>query len=235
MRSKCLHDKGRAPCKACEEAGLGPADCIFPARGQPDNDREYRHPRMRAEKAAAAAAAAVAGQGGSRRDPNKVRREILDAPVSAPARASLSGPGGVPAPAARLVDEWDMLPPLPDIIDAVNKFTRHYFQLGFIPKQMFPERLRTNHRSVSVFLLLSILSISSRFTPALIHRHGSGLKVVDYFMERCSAMALSELYQEPTLERCQAFYLLAIAQQGSGLRNRSCVSSAPPAICSGPR
>jgi hypothetical protein len=208
MRSKCLHDKGKAPCKACEESGLGIADCIFPVRGQPDNDREYRHPRMRAEKNSA-----------NKRDPNKVRRDILDAPISRPP------PGPVAPPRYKHPDDWDLLPPLPEIIDAVNKFTRHYFQLGFIPKQMFPERLRTNHRSVSVFLLLGILSVSSRFTPALIQRHGSGLKAVDFFMERASSMALNELYQEPTLERCQGFYLLAIAQQGSGWKNRSCVGA----------
>ncbi|KAL2259426.1 hypothetical protein VTK26DRAFT_6901 [Humicola hyalothermophila] len=26
MRSKCLHDKSKPPCRACLDAGLGPAD-----------------------------------------------------------------------------------------------------------------------------------------------------------------------------------------------------------------
>jgi hypothetical protein len=197
MRSKCLHDKGMPPCKACQEFGLGPEDCIFPVRGQPDNDREYRHPRRRADKP-------------PRRDSIKIRRTILDLPSS-----SIS---------ASLSEAWDDLPPLGNLIDGVNRFTRHYFQLGFIPKQRFPERLRKNYLSVNPFLLLSILSISARLTPTLSARYGSGIKAAEYFMERASNLAIGEIYQEPSLERCQAFYLLSIAQQGSGIRNKSFVS-----------
>jgi hypothetical protein len=143
----------------------------------------------------------------------KVRRETLDGP--APFRSALLAKG---------TDEWDLLPPLPEIIDAVNMFTRHYFQLGFIPKQLFTERLRNQHRSVSVFLLLGILSISARLTPALVGRYGSAVKASETFMELASALAQNELYKEPTLERCQAFYLLSIAQQGSGMKHKSSVS-----------
>lgn len=157
---------------------------------------------MRAEKA-------------QKRDSAKMRRDILDAPVI---------PSPVPPKNVKGVDQWDYLPPLPDIIEAVNQFTRNYFQLGFIPKQTFAERLRTDHRSISVFLLLGILSISARFTPVLVERYGDGMKAADTFMDRASAVALSELYQTPSLERCQAFYLLSIAQQGSGLKNRSYIN-----------
>jgi hypothetical protein len=142
----------------------------------------------------------------------KVRRDTLDAP--APLRSAL----------AKGTDDWDLLPPLPEIIEAVNMFTRHYFQLGFIPKQLFPERLRTQHRSVSVFFLLGILSVSARLTPALVERYGSAVKASETFMELASALAQSELYKEPTLERCQALYLLSIAQQGSGMKHKSSVS-----------
>ncbi|KAK0733686.1 hypothetical protein B0T26DRAFT_631339 [Lasiosphaeria miniovina] len=205
MRSKCLHDKAKPPCNACRDSGLGAADCIFPVRGQPDQDRDYRHPRMRAEK-------------NNKRDSVKVRREILDAPVVSPA------PSSAPSRPPKGVDEWDLLPPLPEIIEAVNMFTAHYFQLGFIPKQKFPERLRTNHRSVSVFFLLGILSISARLTPALIERYGSAVNASETFMERASSVALNELYKEPSLEKCQAFYLLSIAQQGSGVKDRSSIN-----------
>ncbi|ROT40913.1 hypothetical protein SODALDRAFT_343122 [Sodiomyces alkalinus F11] len=203
LRSKCIHEKASPPCKACEEAGLGPADCVFPARGQPDHDRQYRHPRTRVEKTA-------------KRDPNKVRRDVLDAPISRQPTA----PPTWPQPA----DDWDLLPPLPEVIDAVRLFTRKYFQLGFIPKDLFPQRLHRDHRSVSVFLILSILSISARFSPSLAKRYEGEIKAADYFMEQASGLALRELYQEPTLERCQAFYLLSIAQQGSGYRNKSYIN-----------
>jgi hypothetical protein len=116
------------------------------------------------------------------------------------------------------------LPPLENIIDGVNRFTRHYFQLGFIPKQQFPERLRKNHLSVNPFLLLSILSISARLSPALCARYGSGIRAAEYFMDKASVLGVGEVYREPSLERCQAFYLLSIAQQGSGIRNKSFVN-----------
>ncbi|TDZ38653.1 putative transcriptional regulatory protein [Colletotrichum spinosum] len=176
---------------------------VFPQRGQPDHDREYRHPRLRAEKAA-------------KREAEKARR-------NASSEASIPRGPGAPAP-RKPADEWDLLPPLPEIIDAVHVFTRKYFQLGFIPKELFPLQLQRDHRSVSVFLLLGILSISARFSPALTERYQGEMKAVDFFMERASNLALNELYQEPTLERCQAFYLLSLAQQGSGWRNRSYIN-----------
>lgn len=199
--------EGRAPsCDVARRADEPPPFSIFPVRGQPDNDREYRHPRMRADKS-------------QKRDSAKMRRDILDAPVI---------PSPTPLKNIKGVDEWDYLPPLPDTIEAVNQFTRNYFQLGFIPKQAFPERLRTDSRSISVFLLLSILSISARFTPSLVERHGGGMKAAETFMDRATAVALSELYQVPSLERCQAFYLLSIAQQGSGMKNKSYVWQPAP-------
>ncbi|KAI8167883.1 putative transcriptional regulatory protein [Colletotrichum sp. SAR 10_70] len=175
---------------------------VFPQRGQPDLDREYRHPRLRAEKAA-------------KREADKARRSA----------ASDGVPRGPGAPVARKpADEWALLPPLPEIIDAVHVFTSKYFQLGFIPKELLPQQLHRDHRSVSVFLVLGILSVSARFSPTLTERYGGEMKAVDFFMERASSLALNELYQEPTLERCQAFYLLSLAQQGSGWRNRSYVN-----------
>ncbi|KAK0729701.1 hypothetical protein B0H67DRAFT_559408 [Lasiosphaeris hirsuta] len=216
MRSKCVHDKAKAPCQACLEAGLGVPDCIFPVRGQPDQDRDYRHPRLRAEKS-------------NKRDPAKVRRDILDAPVlRSPALStssmSVTGPLSAGLKPPKGGDDWDLLPPLPEIIDAVYNFTHHYFQLGFIPKQSFPERLRTNHRSVSVFFLLGLLSVSARLTPSLIERYGSAVNASETFMEHASTVALKELYRGPSLEKCQAFYLLSIAQQGSMMKYQSSIN-----------
>ncbi|KAI8298812.1 putative transcriptional regulatory protein [Colletotrichum sp. SAR11_59] len=176
---------------------------VFPQRGQPDLDREYRHPRLRAEKAA-------------KREADKARRSATSDGVP-------RGPGA-PGAARKPADEWALLPPLPEIIDAVHVFTSKYFQLGFISKELLPQQLHRDHRSVSVFLVLGILSVSARFSPTLTERYGGEMKAVDFFMERASSLALNELYQEPTLERCQAFYLLSLAQQGSGWRNRSYIN-----------
>ncbi|OAA77629.1 chitinase 1 precursor [Akanthomyces lecanii RCEF 1005] len=156
----------------------------FPSRGQPDLDRDYRHPRTRAER-----------------------------PKSAAVRAKR--PEEPPA------DSWDGLPPLDELIDGVNRFTRYYFQLGFLPKRQYPEKLRMSHKSCNLFLLLSILSVSARMTPALRTRYGTGVRAAEFFMDRASSIAQEQVYAEPSLERCQAFYLLSIAQHGSGLRNHS--------------
>lgn len=171
---------------------------IFPVRGQPDMDRDYRHPRTRADKSSKSVSNSA-----------KPRRSIAE---------------GSQAPQQRQADNWEGLPPLEDLIDGVNLFTKQYFQLGFIPKEQYPERLRKDLRSTSLFLLMSILSISARLSPAFKVRYGNGVKAAEYFMERASSIAFEEVYQEPTLERCQAFYLLSIAQQGSGERNKSYVS-----------
>ncbi|KAK2590452.1 hypothetical protein QQS21_011869 [Conoideocrella luteorostrata] len=162
-------------------------------------DREYRHPRTRADKSN------KSGSGNA----TKPRRSVVN--VSS-------------VPQQRLADNWEGLPPTEDLIDGVNLFTKQYFQLGFIPKEQYPERLRKNLHSTSLFLLMSILSISARLSPAFKFRYGNGVKAAEYFMERASSIANEEIYQEPTLERCQAFYLLSIAQQGSGERSKSYIN-----------
>ncbi|CEJ86381.1 hypothetical protein VHEMI04090 [[Torrubiella] hemipterigena] len=185
MRSKCIHEKAQPPCKSCREAGLDAEDCQFTARGQPDNDRDYRHPRTRSDKKPSSKAA---------RKPEAA------------------------------FDPWAGLPPVPDLVDGVNRFTRYYFQLGFLNKVQFPEKLLSNPKSVNVFLVLSILSISARLSPCLRDRYGTGIHAAEFFMEKAQDVATREVYAEPTLERCQAFYLLSIAQQGSGLRNKSYIN-----------
>jgi hypothetical protein len=113
---------------------------------------------------------------------------------------------------------------LDDLLDGVHRFTGQYVQLGFLPKERYPQRLREDLRSANLFLLLSILSISARLSPALIRRYGSSAEASRYFTDRASDVAVGEVYEMPTLERCQSFYLLSIAQQGSGEVNKSYVS-----------
>lgn len=126
----------------------------------------------------------------------------------------------------RLANEWDLLPEMDVIVDGIHTFIRHFYQIGFIPKKMFIASLRENAESVSVFLLLSILCIGARFNKYFIKTYGDGLKAADEFMQKAQRLAINEIYLEPTLERCQAFYLLSIAEQGSGKSNTSYVSFA---------
>ncbi|KAF5660315.1 general repressor of transcription [Fusarium denticulatum] len=165
--------------------------CTRP-RGQADHDRSQRRPRVPRKKTAKT----------TRQDLGGLQRGSL-------------APG-------TLSNGWDNLPPLPEIVDGINQFTRHYFQLGFIPKEQFPRRLLQDRTSVSVFLVVSILSISARLSRPLSRRYGSGMKASEFFMKRATEIALGEIFPtKNTLENCQAFYLLSIAQQGNGLKDES--------------
>jgi hypothetical protein len=93
---------------------------------------------------------------------------------------------------------------------------------GFMPKALFLERLAKDRHSISPFLLLSILSISARFTNSLIRRYGADGKAGEHFMRCAGKLVLDEMY-EPTLERAQAFFLLGMAEWGRGERHRSSV------------
>ncbi|KAI1101015.1 hypothetical protein F4804DRAFT_317239 [Jackrogersella minutella] len=202
MRSKCIHDKA-PPCKSCLEANV-PEECVFPSRGGLDQDRLFRHPRQRSDK--------------------KVKYDIKVK------KESPASPGFIPGiltdyKSLKFENEWDLLPGVDTVVDGINTFTGNYFQLGFIPKKRFPAQVQENPSSVSVFLLLSILAISARFNKALIESHGDGLEAATVFMHKAQCLAIHELYQQPTLERCQAFYLLSIAEQGSGKSNTSYISA----------
>ncbi|KAK6956198.1 hypothetical protein Daesc_001471 [Daldinia eschscholtzii] len=198
MRSKCIHDKA-PPCKSCIEANV-PEECVFPTRGDSDQDRQFRHPRQRADKKA--------------RSDARVKNELSTSP-SLPRNSFADYKPPKPE------NEWELLPGVDTVVDGINTFTRNYFQLGFIPKKMFPKHVKENPSSVNVFLLLSILAISARFNKTMIETYGDGLTAVTEFMHKAQCLAIHELYKQPTLERCQAFYVLSIAEQGSGKSNTS--------------
>jgi hypothetical protein len=119
-----------------------------------------------------------------------------------------------------LSDPGDALPPFEELIEGILIFTTSFFQLGFLPKTLFFERLRKDPDSVSVFLLLSILSISARFTPSLVKRYGDGSSATDLFLSRAAALVPEQMYI-PTLEATQGFFLLSIAEWGKGDKHRS--------------
>ncbi|ORX94818.1 fungal-specific transcription factor domain-domain-containing protein, partial [Clohesyomyces aquaticus] len=112
------------------------------------------------------------------------------------------------------------LPSAEEIIEACRVFTTSYFQLGFIPKTSFFERIQRDE--VSDFLLLSILCLSARFTPCLIQRYGSTTKATERFMTAALERVPHELYNT-NLENIQALFLLSIAEWGNGDRDRSSI------------
>lgn len=111
-------------------------------------------------------------------------------------------------------------PPHEEIVAGCRVFVTSYFQLGFLPKALFLDSLARNVHSVSPFLLSSILSIAARFTPGLARRYGSSARATANFVHIARALAPAEMYK-PSLDRAQAFFLLAIAEWGSGDKERS--------------
>lgn len=122
---------------------------------------------------------------------------------------------------------WTRLPPQDEIVQGCKVFITSYFQLGFTPKTVFIENVSGPEWETSVgkFLLVCILGISARFTPALVRRYGSPSEATEIFMAMASRMVSTEMYK-PSLERIQAFFLLAIAQWGNGEKDRSSVHMA---------
>lgn len=144
-----------------------------------------------------------------------------------PSSASLSNIAS-PAPSGTnaLIDlgapGWDVLPPYTEVVAGVKALTTSYFQLGFLPKNLFFEQLRTDRSSASVFLLCSILSVSARFTPCLVTRYTSGAKATQWFLGHASRMLQENMFS-PTLESIQGFFLMSIAEWGNGDKNKSLV------------
>ncbi|KAI5860727.1 hypothetical protein GGS23DRAFT_613629 [Durotheca rogersii] len=175
----------------------------FPSRGDLDQDRLFRHPRQRADK--------------------RARREREAATSGTPPSPGVSRPDGLLASyrPPRVDDEWALLPGVDAVVASIEAFTRHYYQLGFIPKKRFPRQVRESPATASGFLLLAILAVAARFDDD----GRGGLAAAAEYMRRAQHLAIHELYQQPTLERCQAFYLLSIAEQGSGKSNTSYISA----------
>jgi hypothetical protein len=112
------------------------------------------------------------------------------------------------------------LPPHDEVVEGCKIFWTSLIQVGFIPKRLFLERLSKDRSSISLFFILSILSVSARFSPTLIKRYGDCASAGDYFIWHASRMVGQILYS-PTLENIQALFLLALAQYAQGDRTRS--------------
>ncbi|KAI1616056.1 hypothetical protein EDD36DRAFT_483879 [Exophiala viscosa] len=112
------------------------------------------------------------------------------------------------------------LPPFDEVVEGCKVFTSSYYQLGFIAKALFMERLANGQQTSDLFYYASILSVSARLTPCLVRRYGSGAKATEHFVGLAIASGLSKIYT-PSVENCQAFFMLALAEWGSGDKSRS--------------
>ncbi|GAD98606.1 conserved hypothetical protein [Paecilomyces variotii No. 5] len=116
----------------------------------------------------------------------------------------------------------DIIPALQEVLDGCKTFISSYYQLGFIAKALFLERLSQEPKQSDLFLIYSLLSVTARFTPSLRSKYGGGRKATELFTERATAWSLKALHS-PTIEHTQAFFLLGLAEWGSDDRNLSCM------------
>lgn len=166
----------------------GKPPSFYPGRGESTEDRQFRHPRQWADK----------------KSNGKLPRMNKENAVS-PSLTTSSN-------TLDWDDELGFLTDVEMVKEGVRDFTSHFFQLGFIAKDDFLVHVEEPGR-ISPFLLVSILSISTRFK----RNYEDAQKAVNFYLECAQKLALRELYLQPvTLERCQAFFLLSIAQHGMG-------------------
>jgi hypothetical protein len=107
-------------------------------------------------------------------------------------------------------------------VQGVETMTTSFFQLGFLPKALFFEKLRKDRSSISIFLIFSILGISARFTPSLVRRYKGGSNATRIFLDRAAYLVQEQMFS-PTLEAIQGFFLMSIAEWGNGDKHRGLV------------
>lgn len=83
--------------------------------------------------------------------------------------------------------------------------------------------METSRDSVNVFLVLSMLGISARFTPQLCERFNGSKNASEFFLDVAHILIADEMWKT-TLENAQAFFLLGMADWGRGDRDRSAIN-----------
>lgn len=233
LRTKCVNQGGVPPCASCRQAN---AECDFPRRGEVDSDRMFRHrhrppvqstrynvmqvsPTPRRSHSEQGVGCDSSGATGSGEDMTTSVSELAQAWDASTSTTSslLSQPS---TPFIRL--GWEALPPYEEVVQGIQTLTTSYFQLGFLPKALFFENLRKDRDSVSIFLLLSILSVSARFTPCLVRRYQGGRNATQVILLRATCLIQEQMFT-PSLESVQGFFLLSIAEWGNGDKNRCLV------------
>lgn len=208
LRVKCVRATLNPPCDACKAAGSTWMDqCTFPKRGEIDVDRHWRS-RCHTE--------AVQELESPR------QTDLLEHHPSVQMCAGhhASNSGALNATIFQQHQTTTELPAISEIIDSYRVFTTSYFQLGFIPKSSFSDRI-ANHE-IDEFLILCMLCLTARFIPSLIARYGGGKEATNCFMQQALNLVPEKMYS-PNLENTQGFFLLSIVEWGNGERERSSI------------
>ncbi|KIV77635.1 hypothetical protein PV11_09423 [Exophiala sideris] len=223
LRVRCRHVSASPPCESCSQTGH---ECIFPQRGEPDFDRAYRHERIQRGPNVGGQPTAEPDSQIHESQPRSHGRSVATHPAEPQHETedlvSLEGSEmqASDRSSATAQSGWNLLPPLEEVVEGSQVFIRSYFQLGFLAKTRFFERLQKQREIISVFLLLGILSISARFTPSLIRRYGNGQNATNSFLQKAARMAVDHMYK-PSLEAIQSFFLISLAEWGKGDKDRS--------------
>ncbi|RDW91689.1 hypothetical protein BP5796_02854 [Coleophoma crateriformis] len=224
LRSKCVHESSVPPCELCKSAGEATAaSCVFLSRNRGDrdhqiyvNDREYRQRRCNVVSSNTYHYSTENG----RVVENDIETSRALAQWSEVVRPQIDLSPPLSVGTTTDPNMWSVLPPFNEVVEGCRTFFTACFQLGFLPKAIFLERLTTEPKSMNIFILTSILSVSARFTKCLVRRYGDTTKATDYFINRAGDMIINEIYN-PTLERTQSFFLLGVSEWVQGNRTRS--------------
>ncbi|KAJ9134089.1 Fungal-specific transcription factor domain-containing protein [Pleurostoma richardsiae] len=251
LRTKCLQDEHHlTPCLPCRDAGPAIAkDCAFASRG--DNaDRRFRIKRV-THVEVSSQTSSVSSRCAPSSLPRRLRNGRSNAVESTtrdafptPSRRRRSNDNESEGPPFRAVSEqaslspsiarrvqvyaasddiWSLLPPHEELLAGCRVYLTTCLQVGFIPKALFLEQMENSRESVNVFLLLSILGISARFTPELCERFHGSKNAAEFFMDVAHVMIADEMWNT-NLENTQAFFLLGMADWGRGERERSAIN-----------
>lgn len=115
------------------------------------------------------------------------------------------------------------LPPDHEIAEACSVYFVRHYQVGFLHRATFMQRLAQKPMAVPHFLLCAMLAVTASTTPTIVARFGSAEAASAHFLELARAAGNAEL-GNISLENCQAWYLLALVDWSSGSGARSSMS-----------
>lgn len=207
FRTKCIAAPPFSdPCQNCVKSNVRD-QCYFPARGEVDVERTHR--RKRAKQAHRGDEAASPKHCPSPQRSRSVASSTLPSADATSVLVHDSVDVVKPSTAAAELPE-----PL-EIIQAIESFSKCYFQISFLPQAFLLENIKERPECISRFLLLSILTVAAPWTSTFVKKYGGSRQAGEHFYGQAKMMLATEMLK-PTLQACQSFFLLSIYQWGHG-------------------
>jgi hypothetical protein len=92
--------------------------------------------------------------------------------------------------------------------------------LAFIHRATFINKIRDTRTQVEPVLILAMCALAVRFVPGLVEFCMANRWTTNYYADTARRLVL-EAVEEPSLESCQAAYLLGLSDWSSGNGKRS--------------